>query len=354
MRLEDIGFYTLSDERAENASATTPLTRCELILTGRCNFRCLYCRQVGGMDLPPTQALATVHRWADQGLRNLRLSGGEPTLYRALGDLVRAARERGVRRVAVSTNGSAPMSLYRSLVAAGVNDVSVSLDACCAADGDRMAGGVRGSWERVVANIRELSALTYVTVGVVLTEDNAHRASRIVQLAADLGVADVRVIPAAQAAAALSEFEVGPSVLARYPILRYRVANLLSGDTVRGLRPRDADRCGLVVDDVAAMGGYHFPCVIYLREGGRPIGQIGPGDREARARWAAEHDVKADPICRANCLDVCRDYNRLFQDARAQRVLIAERGSDGFDSLARFAAAQMANTIREEARRKHE
>ena len=46
MKLEDIGFYTLSDERAQNISINSPLMRCELIVTSRCNFRCPYCRGI--------------------------------------------------------------------------------------------------------------------------------------------------------------------------------------------------------------------------------------------------------------------------------------------------------------------
>ena len=45
MKLENIGFYTLSDERAKNSSATSPLMRNELIITSLCNFKCLYCRE---------------------------------------------------------------------------------------------------------------------------------------------------------------------------------------------------------------------------------------------------------------------------------------------------------------------
>lgn len=46
MKLEDIGFYTLSDARALSASEYSPLMRCELIVTSRCNFRkkCRYSR----------------------------------------------------------------------------------------------------------------------------------------------------------------------------------------------------------------------------------------------------------------------------------------------------------------------
>ena len=91
MRLEKIGFYTLSDSRAHSASETSPLMRCELLLTDACNFRCPYCRglkpdQKG--TLPLNQAMYTVQLWCDQGLQNVRFSGGEPTLYKGLPELV--------------------------------------------------------------------------------------------------------------------------------------------------------------------------------------------------------------------------------------------------------------------------
>ena len=309
MRLEDIGFYTLSDVRAATASATSRMMRAELILSARCNFHCPYCRGVGGSDLPLAEALDVVRRWCADGLYAIRFSGGEPLLYRGLLDLVRAAREGEVERIAISTNGSAPLRMYEALLDAGVNDFSVSLDACCAEDATMMAGGVKGAWERVVSNIRALATRTYVTVGVVLTPDNVGRTADIIRFAASLGVADIRIIPAAQDGDRLVDVEVDEDVLARYPILRYRIANLRAGRLVRGLSQDDANRCGLALDDSAVCGGYHYPCIIYMREGGAPVGSVGPEMREERAAWAVTHDTYADPICRANCLDVCVAYN---------------------------------------------
>jgi hypothetical protein len=219
-------------------------------------------------------------------------------------------------RIALSTNGSAPLAFYRELLAVGVNDLSVSLDACCAEDGDRMAGGVNGAWAVVVENIRALSREVYLTVGVVLTRDNAAHVNETIQFAHDLGVTDIRVIPAAQCDDKLA-VEVDDALLAAHPILRYRVRNRQHGFGVRGLSPGASSRCGLVVDDIAVMRGQHYPCIIYLREGGQPIGKLGPNMRSERATWALEHDVRADPICRANCIDVCVDYNRRFQCSNA-------------------------------------
>lgn len=321
MTLEQIGFYTLSDVRAAGASETSRLMRAELILSARCNFACPYCRGVGGPDLPLADALAVVRAWADGGLFAIRFSGGEPLLYRDLRTLVPAARDGGIERIAVSSNGSAPLRKYRELLAAGVNDLSISLDACCAEDAEGMSGGVKGMWPRVVANIKALSAETYVTVGVVLTDANAAKIGQIIRFAADLGVSDIRIIPAAQAGNRLGEVQVSDDLLERYPILRYRIANLIAGQTVRGLATSDSRRCGLVLDDMAVCGGFHYPCIIYLREGGAPIGPMSSNlaaVRADRAVWSAAHETQTDPICAANCLDVCVAYNNRFRDARRQ------------------------------------
>lgn len=323
MNLERIGFYTMSDSRAQNSSASSPLKRCELILTGRCNFKCPYCRHIGGDDLNRKSAFDTLSLWIKDGLENVRFSGGEPTLYSHLPDLVSYCRFGGVKRIAISTNGSADFDLYENLIRCGANDISVSLDACCSKDGDRMAGGIPGSWRMVVENIRKLSELVYVTVGIVVTEENAASASETIQLAHDCGVADIRIIPAAQDDGAIKAINVIPEILADHPILSYRVRNLLKGRKFRGLGSGDSRRCGLVVDDMAVLNGEHYPCIIYMRESGFPIGKVGLNMRKERIEWSLNHDTHSDPICSKNCLDVCVDYNNKYEAFRNETALSA-------------------------------
>lgn len=318
MKLEDIGFYTLKDSRAETSSHLSPLWRCELILTDACNFNCPYCRELRDDcqgSMPVDEAKRIVLEWTKAGLRNIRFSGGEPTLYKGLVDLVKLAKANDVERIAISTNGSAPFVKYKELFEAGANDFSISLDACCSVVGDNMAGGIEGSWDIVVENIKALSKLTYVTVGVVLTRDNIKSVLDIVRFAHGLGVADIRVIPAAQLSKTLGEEFIASAVdqhiIESHPILRYRMENVGKGLPVRGLSDKDNRHCPLVLDDMAVAGGYHFPCIIYLRERGQPIGKM--TDIEAvrleRKEWAENHDCKKDFICRSNCLEVCAAYN---------------------------------------------
>lgn len=312
-KLEDIGFYTLSDKRAQESSETSPLWRCEVLLTDKCNFKCPYCRGMGGKlsgTLPREQTDLLLDLWIAEGLRNVRFSGGEPTMYKHLGDLVSKCSSSGVEHIAISTNGSAPIRVYERLAKAGVNDFSISLDGCCASIGDK-AAGVEGAWAKVVENIKLVSAIAYTTVGVVFTEDNVGQAIDTVMFARSLGVHDIRVIPSAQFNKALVQLAELPSdVLDDYPILKYRIGNLKRGLHVRGIQNGDQARCWLMLDDMAVAGNWHFPCIIYLREGGKPVGKVGPGMRRARADFVRNHKPWEDPICKGMCLDVCIDYNR--------------------------------------------
>ncbi len=313
MRLEEIGFYTLCDDRVKNQSSSSPLHRCELILTSRCNFHCPYCRPLRPEcrgDIPLEQAQKTLDIWIKNGLRNVRFSGGEPMMYKGLNELVIQAKKGGAGHIAISTNGSFPLFMYTRLIDQGVNDFSISLDACCVSIGEKMCGGIKCAWNKVISNIRELSKLTYVTVGVVLTEDNINQVSDIIKFADGLGVADIRVISAAQFNKPIEALaSIGDDILNRHPILKYRVTNFRSSKSIRGICSGDCNKCHLVLDDMAVAGKWHFPCIIYLREGGNPIGEVGSTIRQQRAEWFASHDCHADPICKNNCLDVCVDFN---------------------------------------------
>lgn len=300
--LEDIGFYTLSDFRAGQCSTQSPLWRCELLVTNLCNFACPYCRHVGPLGHMAWQnAQRIFDLWVADGLKNVRLSGGEPTLWPHIVQAVDYLVRHNVERIAISTNGSSDRIMYERLLDAGVSDFSISLDACCASKFYQMSGG-KDAWKTVTENIRYLSAHTYVTVGVVLTADNEASMTSIIDAAMQLGCADIRVIPAAQYGHMLANIPVSDM-----PILEYRRQNANFG--VRGLRTEDCHVCRLVLDDMAVIEDKHYPCIIYAREGGKEIGTIGPTMRTEREVWSITHDCHIDPICSRNCLDVCRDYN---------------------------------------------
>lgn len=313
--LDEIGFYTLSERRVKQASAHSPLWRCELILTDRCNFHCPYCRGLGPSlkgDMDSEKAKSLIDYWLSEGLRNIRFSGGEPTLYHHLPSLVEQCVEGNVEHIAVSTNGSASYAYYEDLIFSGVNDFSISLDAGCCSIGETMNGGFGKSWEKSIENIRALSKMTYVTVGMVFNELNISNCVETVLLADSLGVADIRIIPAAQYNKALNMLScLSDDILQRHPVLKYRIENIKKGYHVRGT---SRISCPLVLDDMAVAGRWHYPCIIYMRERGNPIGEISSNMRRERQAWYEKHNPSRDIICSQNCLDVCIAYNNRWDE----------------------------------------
>ena len=146
-------------------------------------------------------------------------------------------------------------------------------------------------------------------MGVVLPKDNIHTVNDIIKFAASLGVHDIRIIPAAQDGDKLQNVHVDEDLLIKFPILKYRINNIKDGKKVRGISDGDSHKCGLVLDDMAVNSGKHYPCIIYMRELGKPIGDVGPNMREERLEWYKNHDSSTDPICSKNCLDVCVLFN---------------------------------------------
>ena len=315
-KLDDIGFYTLSNNRAKYVSWESDLQRCELILTDRCNFNCLYCRGIKHEfcgDLSFDQAKEIIDIWARGNLHNVRFSGGEPTIWPDLLKLVEYTKQqKSIEHIALSTNGSASLEYYLDLFHAGVNDFSISLDACCSSTADKMAR-VDARFDHICKVIRVLSEITYVTVGVVLDKQNDNELRKIIEYSSALGVSDIRIIPSAQ-----SNHSLNIDMATDYPILKYRLDNLKNGRHVRGLTEKDCHACHLVKDDMVVLHGQHFPCVIYMRERGNPIGNVYGKTiaeiRMERKEWFAKTDIQKDIICKINCLDVCIDHNNMVDD----------------------------------------
>jgi cyclic pyranopterin phosphate synthase len=111
-------------------------------LTDRCNLRCTYCMPAEGLDwLPKDQVLAPAELGrllriavTRLGITNIRFTGGEPLLVRALEDIVAVAAALEPRpEIAMTTNGLGLARRAGALAAAGLNRVNISLDSVDAA-----------------------------------------------------------------------------------------------------------------------------------------------------------------------------------------------------------------------------
>ncbi|HEY0063496.1 MAG TPA: GTP 3',8-cyclase MoaA [Telluria sp.] len=122
-----------------------PLHDLRISVTDRCNFRCVYCmpKEVFDKDyayLPHASLLSfeeitrIAKLFVAHGVEKIRLTGGEPLLRKNLENLVRMLAELRTPAgqpldLTLTTNGSLLAKKARALKDAGLNRVTVSLDA---------------------------------------------------------------------------------------------------------------------------------------------------------------------------------------------------------------------------------
>jgi len=147
-------------------------------ITDRCNYKCVYCRtgEVGAQypELAGEEYLRLIRLFVGLGITKVRLTGGEPLLRRGVvelvGELARMRTPAGEPLdLAMTTNGHLLESLAGPLKAAGLNRVTVSMDAVDAATFERITR-VQGSFPVVLKGIRAArdAGLTPLKINCVL------------------------------------------------------------------------------------------------------------------------------------------------------------------------------------------
>ena len=105
-------------------------------VTDRCNLRCTYCMPAEGLPWLPKPEMLTdeellriVGVFVGLGVRQVRLTGGEPLLRRSIVDVVAGIAALKPRpQIAMTTNGVGLERVAGRLADAGLDRVNVSLD----------------------------------------------------------------------------------------------------------------------------------------------------------------------------------------------------------------------------------
>jgi cyclic pyranopterin phosphate synthase len=131
-------------------------------ITDRCNYRCVYCRTgTGGAvyaELPFEDYLRMARILVSLGITKIRLTGGEPLLRKGIVNFVRdlsKLRTHAGKKpdIAMTTNGHLLAEIARPLKDAGLDRVTISMDAV---DAERFARITRvpNGYESVLAGVR--------------------------------------------------------------------------------------------------------------------------------------------------------------------------------------------------------
>lgn len=153
------------------------VTGLRISITDRCNLSCMYCHNEGadccargpvGNEMKPELICGIVREAAKFGVNKIKFSGGEPLFRKDFEEILSCLPP--LKEVSATTNGILLEKRARTLKAAGLDRVNVSLDSLVPEKYERITGASPGSLEKVIRGIDSAveAGLTPVKLNMVL------------------------------------------------------------------------------------------------------------------------------------------------------------------------------------------
>lgn len=104
-------------------------------VTDRCNLRCIYCMPPEGVAWKPHNCMLRVEEIAkvakvaaENGIKKVRLTGGEPLVKKGIVSLITDIKAAGIDDISLTSNGILLPRMAQELKDAGLSRVNISLD----------------------------------------------------------------------------------------------------------------------------------------------------------------------------------------------------------------------------------
>ncbi len=312
-RVADLGNLL---ETPERVSSQDPLHRLTVFLTYRCNLACPYCKTIArseaelearpqkrnSYDLASFKRLLDSH--AGTPIRHLHFTGGEAATVRGLSGMIRLAKERGVEAVSLTSNGTLPARLYLELVASGLDELRISLDAAAPGLGAELTQSPRAFGATVqtleeLATARREGTRFFLIINSVVGRENRAVLPELLRFVLRFSPDDVKLITEVDQRGFLSHFPEASAVRSaldailrehapdRLPLLRRKLETVFASHAI-GLeqepRGRQRWRCYIPLTERTVDSDSYYPCSVYLREGKAPLGPLSDSPDVQRAK----------------------------------------------------------------------
>lgn len=190
----------------------------QVVVTRRCNLACGYCNEYDKTSKPVAKEtlFRVIDKLHDLGTITLELTGGEPLLHPDIVEVLRYARDRGIPRRRMISNGFLlTREMIEKLNEVGLYQLSISVD------------GVEPNetTEKVLSQLRkrlpllEQHATFRVQLGAVLGSTNAEEAAAVIDYARDHGfLTNLNILHDGQ-----GQLKLGPEALAAFKSIVERI-----------------------------------------------------------------------------------------------------------------------------------
>ncbi len=170
------------------------IKRLEFHLVTVCSSRCVFCSEAFRMQafrnegFSPKEAIYILSRYAKQGFEHLNITGGEPTLYPQLRQVLHAAKKLGFRTY-IATNGiKTRHKEYLSSIAPFLDELCVSLHGADASTHEKLTGR-KDSFNHIMQTVENVQSIGGIRlfVNTVAVKPNQHELVRIHEMASNMG-----------------------------------------------------------------------------------------------------------------------------------------------------------------------
>ncbi|MDD3246662.1 MAG: GTP 3',8-cyclase MoaA [Methanosarcina sp.] len=181
MKDNNSGKNSLLPEKKEKEILVDPygrkVTGLRISITERCNLSCMYCHNEGadcctcgpvGHEMSPELIGGIVREAAKLGVRKVKFSGGEPLFRKDFEEILACLPP--LQEVSATTNGILLEKRAKTLKAAGLDRINVSLDSLVPEKYEAITRAPKGSLEKVIKGIDSAveAGLTPVKLNMVL------------------------------------------------------------------------------------------------------------------------------------------------------------------------------------------
>jgi SynChlorMet cassette radical SAM/SPASM protein ScmF len=176
-----------------------PLSSLYLYLSDQCNLSCRHCwispeySESATHGIPLEHLKNTILEAKTIGLQSVKLTGGEPLLYKDINALLTFLAGEGTG-VIIESNGTLfERRIMETLRSCQVDQISVSLDAATKEIHDEMRG-VKGSFDRTLQGLKLLSEYGFnFQIIMTLQRKNSQEIQKLVSLAKELRAGSLKI-----------------------------------------------------------------------------------------------------------------------------------------------------------------
>lgn len=174
----------------KNAHGCVPPYRVELLISSRCNSRCLMCNvwklslqipNIVEQEVTFEEYKRLFAELSEMGVKTIAISGGEPTMRMDIIDIIREAKCKNFYTFMVTNGSLINKKLARDLISSGLDALEFSIDSPVPEIHDRIRG-VQGFWKKAIKGIKLINQLKKemqskkpnITITYVINKLNYH------------------------------------------------------------------------------------------------------------------------------------------------------------------------------------